>query len=430
MCIPDISYHLIFCFLSLRELTIIAQCNREWNRLVTTPSFVNMFRHQDVLEFANEDSLISASQSPFRNMIHAMRINYESKQNSTILHLIHFPRLVFLDLILRFKIDEQYTKITPIFDVLAPRLHVLKVITKAHSIYQYWTSHSFDEFQHALSLLTSLQSLTLTEHNECNIFKHFSFLSSMKQLTTFSCDSIHYLTNHEELLNNIFLCSKLSFLDLGYYFEYGDSDAKTKEFCRLFKKSKLKHIGTFSFDDRFMNHSMIVNEMSFLQTIGVTLDSQSSISSCSPFSKWIRQIEINDILFSDEDVNSVIALTNLKSLDLIRCSIGKNQLEALIHGISQRLETLCIKTGHFIVEISLPCLSQIIHLKSLKLKNIFIEDLRKFELLYKCKQLEMISISYHSDLKDSFGFRIDGSNMREAFKIPCKLLPMLKVIEI
>jgi hypothetical protein len=44
--IPDISYHLIYCFLSLKELTLVGQCGKTWNRLVTEPSFLNLFRHQ------------------------------------------------------------------------------------------------------------------------------------------------------------------------------------------------------------------------------------------------------------------------------------------------------------------------------------------------------------------------------------------------
>jgi hypothetical protein len=95
MHIPDISYHLIFCFLSLKELTCIAQCNKEFTRLVTESSFLNMFHFQGVLNINRQMQIQSASQSPLRSVI--VNIKMDIYLDETM-EFSHFNRLESLDL--------------------------------------------------------------------------------------------------------------------------------------------------------------------------------------------------------------------------------------------------------------------------------------------------------------------------------------------
>jgi hypothetical protein len=92
--IPDISYHLIFCYLRLSELSLVLQCNKEWNRILTAPSFLTIFRHNTALKIGDKHKIQTASNHPFASIIRNIVIGHHAySMTSTMIHLVGFHRL-------------------------------------------------------------------------------------------------------------------------------------------------------------------------------------------------------------------------------------------------------------------------------------------------------------------------------------------------
>jgi hypothetical protein len=221
---PDISYHLIFCFLSLEELCLIAQCSKEWKRLVTAPSFLNMFPNEyefqctngssidyvtrSIEYITNEYKIQNAYNSSFCPLIHGIRIKQRHCNWMMTSCLVYFHRLVSLHL----KIDwcqDNENKISHVFEALGSRLRELNI-----KIYGFNNKAAqFYLFQNALSHLTQLNSFTLRSYNK--IMTNLSFLSHMKDLQLFSCDCIHcgVITN-QDLINHLLTLDNLTTLYL------------------------------------------------------------------------------------------------------------------------------------------------------------------------------------------------------------------------
>jgi hypothetical protein len=427
--VPDISYHLVFCFLSLKELTLIAQCNQEFSRLVTAPSFLNMFRRDTNTLFTTgnyvEKQIQLLSINPFRHTIRC--INMRCRLSDTI-YLIHFHSLVSLQLEIPFE-DSQNPEfdITPVFQALAPSLRELKVFLYFNISYKYFDNgmrqirSSYIGFQKALSLLTSLTFLSLFG-GYVNYFSDISFLSHMKQLQTFHFNRIHF-SSFQDIFNVITTLPQLTHLESDVLFDSSRFMDQTNEPCKDLEQSKLKHLDIFYSNSKDKEHEYehLLNQLTHLKTIAVC-----TIGTNIPFSfgKWIRHLEMSFTTLTREQVHAIHDFPQLKSLKITTCSLEQNNP---IDTLLLKLEELYLISSNGFTCFS--SLSKCVKLKTLSLVMLRgLGDIKEFDLLSNCKQLEYITIQ-----NCHISYERISSNMKQALKNKAPyndVFPRLKKVEI
>jgi hypothetical protein len=421
--IPDISYHLIFSFLSIHELASISQCSKEWRRIVTEPCFFNMYRQTDMLTIDNKNNV---SKSPLRHVIRKVRI--ETLDNE-INHLGFYNRLEVLEMtfdwIYFHSIDHNFDFV-PVFKILGPKLCELNVHLRrwnAQNIIP--NSYSFVQFHKALSLLTSITLLRLQNVYSQLFISDISFLSVMKQLQSFSCNCIN-VTAKELAATLQSSCPDLTRLEVGYFRNSNDLE----EICQGLQHSQLSHLGAFSNISRIDQnlYAQSLNKLRNLKTIEYSLQYIIDIPHTS-LGRWIHHLEIFDKNLYADHVNSIIALPHLKSLKMIGLGIETLQIQNLIESLSSRLEHLFLDRDRDWdeFEISFQSLSKCIKLKTLSILNITFSDSRCINILFNCQQLETICIN-------CFNFiylpKKEKVIMDQAFKIPSSVFPNLKSVHI
>jgi hypothetical protein len=388
--IADISFHLVFCFLSLKELSIISQCCKEWKRMVIEPSFLNIYRHNCVFSVVKPSKRLKlTAQSPFRHLIRNISTHLFSFQLSDYVVLTHFIRLESLECGIFWNDPENAEfDITPVFKALGPRLNTLTI-----RMVKWNTSvpPSFFHFQKALSFLSSLQSLKFTSSRSL-IFTDMSFLSCLTKLKSFNWNDISSDLSLTELARNLSLCSNLISLVLDSFII---SHIHTIRLLLVeLKNLNLNHLGNFHFSHYFPKEYeyecvQLFNQLTNLQTIDIHL--YSSNSQIPIFlSKWIRHLDISARSLSDQDVAFIHSLTHLKSLGLNDCHIVSPKMRLLMSGLSNQLENLCIKRHfhYYDNKISFQDISKIKNLKSIDFQDVDGLLFDEFDLLKNCKHLE------------------------------------------
>jgi hypothetical protein len=93
---PDISFQLIFCFLDLKELTLIAQCSQDFRRMVTNRSFLNMIQNIDFDVSSAPKNSIASIICQFKLLRRLRLYNIKTKDIdiSSIVQLKHLEILI------------------------------------------------------------------------------------------------------------------------------------------------------------------------------------------------------------------------------------------------------------------------------------------------------------------------------------------------
>jgi hypothetical protein len=397
--IPDISYHLVFCFLTLPELSHVARCNKEWRRRVITPSFLSMFPHHIEIQCKNIHKIEHAAASPFRQVIHKM-IFLDTCRLGAASYLVSFPRLLKLDMDVDWMhIDNADFDITLVFQSM-PFLQELKVSTE--TVPHRGVPLSFAHFQVALG---SLKALTFLD------FSPFQYMRNVFHPTLIS--SIRSLTN-------------LTYLNIGYF----DGDAFTLEQLCLQPGApiNLKHVGQFCHWTQKAQeaYALHLNKLPSLQTIGGTMKiSMEPI--CTLLNKYVQKIAIFDTEINNKVVETLFSFTSLKSISLEHCKPNSQQLNKLITGLSYRLEELCIINDwpyENPTHLSFSTLSLCSKLKTIQLFNVHGLYAQQCDLLLNLKQLTTIRLA-------GYQFHVNQlePHMKHALTLPSKEFPMLKTFE-
>jgi hypothetical protein len=397
---PDISYQLIFCFLDLKELPSIARCSKNWNRLITDTSFLNMFRHNKTFKLlpTNGRTLYTGS---FTQIIREIRI---SNLNHT-LYLVNFNRLKSLDM--TFWWGGYAFEIDRVFQILSPRLLELKLSMNN------WCSFVGSDrpacivhFQKVLSHLNLLTFLSIMS-NRRQIFTDISFLSQMKQLQSFCFDDFY-----NGPTNDIYHClSSLPHLTClnSCTFTHSKTISDLKEICAQAEKfAKLKQIGSFcdyeiNDENNQYQYLQLLNQIPSLESIEINFHI-CPIKIPSLLGKWIRELHFGVGNINEEQVSILIHLPQLKSLNLNSpLTIDASNLQKMIRGLSSRLEVLVLSTYYLfeeVYEVSVQDILTCTRLKTLSLQRIIIRG--DIDLLRNCDQLKTFKI-YHCTLYDTHG---------------------------
>jgi hypothetical protein len=424
--IPDISYHLIFGFLFLEELPLIIQCNKEWKRLVTAPSFLQMFRNYHKLCLKTPKHVISFSKTPFRLVFKEIELmSYKTcLSNIPFVEFGHIETLQFflnLDHIYHQNIDFH-----SIFETLGIRLRNLTVQI---SYYDFKNESSFILFQASLSLLTSLNSLSIFGNSS---FMDFSFLSHMKQLNKLSSDFINlekYRASKlvENLVDNLKLCPELVHLKLN------DCLHITKQICERLNHSKLESFGTFENNvlPNLQNEcTNLLKKLPCLKSIDFAMQYKAIPLSMS-FAEWIHHLELFGFdafhSITNEEINDmIIHLKHLKSITIGHCKFSKEKMKTLMEGISFQLESF--RSNFFSTDQDDDLFDHLSKCKKLKYLILYYCNLKvdHFDLMTKCQNLETIYIEKCGKISK----HILSPSMQQALVIPSKIFPKLKLVDI
>jgi hypothetical protein len=286
--VPDISFQLIFCFLTLQELPRIAQCCNQWKRLVTGSSFFNMFQQSNQREFhiKNQKTMQNLLASPFYSIF--TRIVMTNCAFSDI-HMLLFKRLVSVQFnIVDYK-EEEETEFENMFHILGSRLCELKI-----------------SFSGGLDVpFLPYRALKLIDH--------------------------------------IDLLIELNYLELSYFFESSNWLNYLRQICFKLKNSKLKHLGCFlNVPDNQQNEcAQYLNQLNHLKSIDISVKWNNSklkilniIQSGLPFqslSKFINltYLHLNNCFILDE----FELITNCKNLEIIEISHQPKLSESMIQAL-------------------------------------------------------------------------------------------------
>jgi hypothetical protein len=393
--IPDISYHLVFCFLQLKELPLVAQCSKEWNRLATNPSFLVMFKHNDVLNLnppKNNEIIDLTPTSPFLRVIRKIKFSNHFCSLDQMNILIHFTRLKSLNLKIRWSQNltnrEMNFDITHLFQALSSELIELsiEIFKNTNSVPPVALCH----FQTALSLLTSLKILKIRCMDE-NIIQDISFLSHMKNLRVFSCNCISdVLSSSNALATNLSFCKKL--LHLQYMMDYDDPIPHLRDLCTGLENSKLSslYLGYDPLENQDYECFQLLNKLKHLKKIVLAMPSKPRI----PISlgKWIHSLFLVHRPMTDQDVIDIIGLPFLKSIHLLNCTMDGLKMKALTDGLAPRLEefTANADRDHIVgIEIPFESLSKCDKLKTLALTYVTIDE-REYNSLSSKQSAQLV----------------------------------------
>jgi hypothetical protein len=306
MYIPDISYHLIFSFLSFKQLSIVIQCSKEWQRISTHPSFINMFSNQSqCCLFKNKRNINSSLSSPFKNAIRNIKIDINNPEMTTISLVVHFSRFTSLEFVIDFGIIENLNfDWVSLFQELGPRLLELKV--EIRTLWIVSSQPSILSFQKSLSFLSNLTSLSLlTSRKDEILIIDVSFLSHMKKLKSFICNCIdNILISNQNLVHNLSCCSDITDLKLNMFFNY-------VELLTSFKNSKLTNIGIFRNIDQSRENGLvqIFNQFNHLKCIDIVIHGRIPCL----LGKWIRHLVVVSLSFDHYSniMDDILSLSNL-----------------------------------------------------------------------------------------------------------------------
>jgi hypothetical protein len=347
--IPDISYQLIFCNLTIHELSLIARCCKDWKRIVFKTNFLNMFRYDRQFVIEKGKNINIPSTSPFHKCIRNINIIDCFHVFSS---LIHFQCLESLHINISSVKYYQATLtsvITPVFKALCGRLRHLEIIDASY-YFDYQTDY-FPGFFEALSLLSLLNSLKLCLIGYRMCKEELTFLSHMKQLNLFNCDGVNYFTSFTELQTNLRLCPELTQLNMFHFFHDTHFSRQLKELCICLQQSKITHIGHFTNIHEDCQNECVkyLNELNCLQTIGIEIyGNHSSVPSL--LGQWIQHLDISYRSIVQEDVLEIIRLPFLKSIHLILCNIDILQMNKLMNELlshSSKIQVLKMMNTRF-----------------------------------------------------------------------------------
>jgi hypothetical protein len=405
--VPDISLQLVFCFLSFKELPLIAQCGKLWKRVVTEPIFFKMYDKDARLSFDARE-LFRFSLSPFRC---ALRHIIFTGDFYDIILLSQLTQLVSVEI----KIDLEYLEQNELQDsILASVVSFPKSvrILKLNIISIYSSS-------------PSLHRLLIVD---------FSFLSSLINLDELVIGFILRTNSMSDLVVAIRTLPHLKMFDYDYYFSPDYILSFLRQLCAqpgapssLEYIPRLKNIN-ISDQDECLN---LLNQLPFLKIEYECTTSNYELPwALSPIVEYLL-IRDRDV-FSDNDINSIIAMTQLQSLHIGKSFMTEFQFQRLFNSIGNQLSFIDILLfRHFNCQVLFDCLSKCSQLENLDLGFKYSElisyslHLHQLRSCTRLQSLEITIFSQNCNLDKQVCAQFE-SNLR----LPSSIIPSLKHIKI
>jgi hypothetical protein len=369
--IPEFYFHLIFCFLRLKEIPIIAQCSKKMRDIVMSPSFVKLFKHTESLGI-HEATVISASNSIFHNLVQEISIGNTPFHLPT--YLVHFPRLSKLSLTFTF-IHGDIFDIRPAFKTIAPRIKELRI--NIHIKFDDVFPSSYVNFRNALCSFTKVSCFNI---RICTPYiSRYGYSGGSGRLLG--------------LIKPLRCMLDLVHLKIPEFFLHNSQGHEG--FTQLFTHpvhQKLKSIDTFHdipyhYQEEFRR---LFSALPSLESVQVVVLNQGPIPTL--LGKWIKDLYIEQRTLYEPDINAIVSIGNLISISIQNCKIDNMNVQNLIRCLSSRLERLILSFANQSCAISFDLLSTCTKLKWLTITNVLGLRAESINLLEQCIHLEFVII--------------------------------------
>jgi hypothetical protein len=426
--VKDISLQLIFCFLNLVELPIIAQCNKRWYRLVTDKLFFNMYQNNKVMSISNQCDISLLSSSKFRDILRDVcfenyaisKCNLELIPQLTKLHSVEFT----------INLDQTYDFVSS-FRLFPSSLRILRLYIKTNSLINN-VHIALQKLFDAVSLITQIEELKLVEDlNNINDFPFLSYLVNLERLALYT--GYFDRTVRNSLITAIRSLPKIKQLIMDdNWFTRNNLDFLRQLCAQPHAPSCLRSLPTFcdiesDLQDEFVN---LLKELPSLKGIQYVCTGEYSLS--KSLAQFLCGFSISKHVFNDSEIDSLISMTQLIEILLDECSMTEAQFKRLFQAIGNKLLYLSIFKLKIKSQDLFHALSNCSQLKqlSISLDSDFHSSCSFYLFkLGKCTLLEKLSIFFTSDIMSS-----KSTTLKYLFKsvlsLPSDLIPSLKNVEI
>jgi hypothetical protein len=291
--IPDISFHLIFCFLKLKELPHIEQCCHRFKRLVTNESFLKMFSssHQEEVIILPTNKKNDSRRwnlliaSPFQSLVQNVELYYNDFSLEEALPLFEqFKHLHNLNLnYIRFENINQFSSISQL-----KKLETLR-ITFNHI-------YSFQCLEYIIEIVRALPELLVLDVEELfGIYKVENIrLLCAQPGAPFKLTTIKSITSH-----------------------------------------KLDHQNQKEISDLFQQ----LPALCAIELKGWCYSLPQHLA------KWVNRIHFDDYEDDDHDIETFEIFNRIESITIIEFCISSLGLEKLIRTNFSRLKHLTFERG-------------------------------------------------------------------------------------
>jgi hypothetical protein len=429
--IPDISFHLIFCFLSVRELSIILQCSHDFKRLVTQKSFISMYSSSSENEIlAIKDSQLSLLEASLFKPI-VKNIEFQCDSSLDVLWML----TKFTSLKKMILCNETEKSCHPRWIPYKP--HILNSLQELYMNFNYtFNSRSFaNKLFNSFSYFPNLKKLEV-EFHATNYFAGF-YMSTISQLQKLKSLRMRFIQSnfrriYEIIIDSVRLLPELEVLDIDGLFPFKNTDDGMINLRRLCAQPgpppALKTIGLFR--EKIPRHYQVefvelLKQLPSFDRIDYTLLSNAD-SFPIYLSLWIQKMIIFDTLFIDVDISKLGLFNRLSSIILTNCSISKVLFTQFIETHASRLEELE-------VDNTLLCSLDIISFRTISLctnlVHLHISNCRhllasEFHFLNECKNLRKIVI-----YRCGFIYHDLSADQKLALQLPSEVFPKLTICQ-
>jgi hypothetical protein len=425
--IPDISFHLVFCFLTLRELTLIDQCSHDFRRLATKKSFIDMYSCEQFISkhSSNYTKLLIAS--PFRHTIKHIEFHdifplrmFQMVQQFSHLKKLNIKHLQYIEIG-----NQSYANIKPLASLQELCVVLFKTTDPPHSI---------DNFFQSFSLFPNLTTLDITFDCSTEVLSLGNIFSSnqFKQLEKLRFDfngkginsntlSIIDFIRHLPALRVLAVDELLSF-----------SGAGLANLCRLCAQPGAPPVLTKILISSFEVFDIttlesVAQQLQQLPKLDTIVTSGWLLHSSTPIVMipWLRKFKANLCNLWVVDIMNLNLYNKLELIHIWNCDISEAVWSYFITKHAKSLKKIAIEDCSFynndnLHNLSFKILAQCTELTSLFVCNCINWLVDEFHFLIGCTKLEKISMIH-------CGF---GENQEHALKLQSQVFPSLKVFTI
>jgi hypothetical protein len=445
--IPDISLQLIFCFLSLKELPRIAQCNKCWNRVVAGDFFLKMYQNERISIDLKKTSIFTFfCLSPFRRAVG--KLIFSRKLRVSNMRLVSlFTQLLSIELEIDFNIERNKSyDYSSSFILFPPSLLTLKL-----RIIDSSTSSSMNALTalfNAVSKLKQIRSFTLesqkpfTLESQTQLLKivDFSFLSALENLETLNIHTDVIYAAWISIISAIRPLPKLISLDSACVFHPDRVLSILRQLCAHPGAPSLLKIIPVMEDIKMEEQTEFVHLLNQLPSLQFIQYQWTDGVSLSPqLCPFIQSLIVENLTLSDYDIESIISMSHLRRLTLYGTTITEQQFNHLCTRIGKNLTVLSCDLIHINFQFLFQTLSNCLQLKCLSISFKSTEAIACTSQLFQLRQcpllqeleITIIAVDDGDDYQnDAYALQLLCEQMRSIFKLPSSLIPSLEKIEI
>jgi hypothetical protein len=398
--IPDISFHLVFCFLTLKELSFITRCSREFRRLSTTQSFINMFFSscEEEIQIQNSYNLHSILVSPFKNQVKHIEYYGDFASKKVLQLFTQFLKLKKIKLVYlenHVVQNQNFEKISSFNNFTMSSLQDLWVEFDLDIGFdRYIVVHFLDSLSHFPTSLKEFHMKIYPPAFKNVIVNNISNISQFQQLEILQLKIVLISSTCDTIIDTVRRLPLLRILHVDKLFH---NVMNVRRLCaQPGAPPALKQISSFNGLGSTMQQNecaQLLLQLPSLERIQMKIWFPHPI----PISlvQWVSDLSLEEWHFNDDFITNLSLFKKIDSIHLLNCRL-----------------------------VSFSSISQCTELTHLKLHRCSGLLASEFHLLYNCSKLETIQISF-CDLENNL-----TQEQTASLKLPSQVFPALQQCKI